>query len=77
MKNFIFTYNQALEDNKEKKYTKEDIVLAFTHCAKYAAKCISTNEEADFYIECEKYLSSIQHPTEWDVEIIDGKLKLK
>lgn len=62
-KGFIFGYNQCLEDNKEKKYTEAQVKEAcrLFVCGKTLDSCIK----------------SIQPNTEWEVEIVDGKLKLK
>jgi len=60
-------YNKALEDNKNKKYTEEDIRLAFTNgFAEYTARSF----------DCEDYIRYIQPKTEWEVEFVDEKLKL-
>ena len=70
---FIRGYNQALEDNKEKKYTEEDIeLLAAELIGKYRLGQIK--EAEDVY----KIINSYRVPkTEWEVEFVDGKLKLK
>jgi len=70
---FTLGYNQALEDNKEKKYTEEDINKALVygyHTAKDEEKGIRSSGYAT------RFFQSIQPKTEWEVEIIDGKLKL-
>ena len=60
---FIDGYNQALEDNKEKKYTEGDLRKMW--------KFGYNGKNLDDSIE------SLQPKTEWEVEMIDGKLKLK
>lgn len=64
-------YNQALEDNKEKKYTEGDMkeVYEFGLMNKY--KSLEVNND-NF-----RYYLSLQPKTEWEVELVDGKLKLK
>ena len=66
-------YNQALEDNKERKYTEEDMLNA------YYIGWIDRGESSN--VEYPKarnlFKQSIQHKTEWEVEFVDGKLKLK
>ena len=62
-------YNQAIEDNKEKKYTEEDLKYMFECGRNY-----QNNAEITFRVSME-YLQ--QSKTEWEVEFIDGKLKLK
>ena len=57
-------YYQALEDNKEKKYTEEDVI-------KMIEKSRTTGLTAEYLILAH------QPQTEWEVEFIDGKLKLK
>lgn len=56
-------YNQAIEDNKEKKYTEEDI--------KRATKM--SFDGSTF----KEIIQSLQPKTEWEVEFVDNKLKLK
>ena len=57
-------YYQALEDNKEKKYTEEDVIAI-------VEKSRATGLTAEYIIQ------SLQPKTEWEVEFLDGKLKLK
>jgi hypothetical protein len=59
-------YNQSLEDNKEKKYTEEDLRKAF-----FGGGDFKDIEQFDFFIK------SLQPKTEWEVKVVDGKLKLK
>lgn len=65
---YVIGYNQALEDNKNKKYTEEDLKCMFECGRNY-----QNNAEITFKVSME-YLQS---KTEWEVEIVDGKLKLK
>jgi len=68
---FIRGYNQALEDNKERKYTEEDLRKMFE--MGIGLSSFSDTDENKF-----KYaLNHIQPKTEWEVEFVDGKLKLK
>lgn len=87
---FIRGYKQALEDNKEKKYTEEDIRKAIEMARDikddsahdiFTAEDISGCAEVCTYgwrnrYKDEEIIQSIQPKTEWEVEIIDGKLKL-
>lgn len=61
---WIDGYTQALEDNKEKKYTEEDVI-------KMIEKSRTTGLTAEYLILAH------QPQTEWEVEMVDGKLKLK
>ena len=61
-------YTQALEDNKEKKYTEEDIRKAWEAGMKFIV------EDKGRY---SNFIQSIQPKTEWEVEFIDDELKLK
>lgn len=61
-------YNQAIEDNKEKKYTEEDIRKAYM-VGKHGGV-------TQTYYEFEDYIQSIQPKTEWEVCFVDDKLKL-
>ncbi len=65
-------YKQCLIDNKEKKYTEEDIV-EWTMCM--IAQYVQGN--TNVWDRDMLHKSLPQPKTEWDVEIIDGKLKLK
>jgi hypothetical protein len=73
---FIGGYNQCLEDNKEKKYTDEQLKQAldkafmngFSH-----AKNFNKQINASTY----EIMQSLQPKTEWEVEIDDnGDLKI-
>ena len=83
-KGFLFGYNQALEDNKEKKYTEEDLRKVFDA----ARRCITMpiggakHQYYDEYSvsdfdEYKREILSAHTPTEWEIQIVDGKLKLK
>ena len=69
---FIDGYNQAIEDKKEKKYTEEQM-----------RECWRASERFDrpynegYAPNLEEFIQSLQPKTEWEVEIVDGKLKLK
>ena len=66
---FITGYNQALEDNKEKKYTEEDIekAIEFGHT--------SYTPFADVHYS--NFIQSLQPKTEWEVTFDEqGKLRL-
>lgn len=70
-------YNQALEDNKEKKYTEEDMVKAI----RMARKGYDEFGESGFIRHGFDYsekdvIQSLQPKTEWEVEFVDGKLQL-
>lgn len=73
---FPLGYNQALEDNKEKKYTEEDMKTAFSRYAFVSTNNQPYNED-ELLTEFYEFIQSLQPKTEWEVEIIDGKLKLK
>ena len=60
-------YNQALEDNKDKKYTEEDIYKAYRAGMQFVGEDKGSLGE---------FIQSLQPKTEWEVEIVDGKLKL-
>ena len=59
---YVEAYNECLEDNKEKKYTEEDLMKFY--------KYVKTHTVTEA-------LRHIQPKTEWEVEFVDGKLKLK
>ena len=56
-------YTQALEDNKDKKYTEEDVI-----------SIVEKSRETG--LTAEYLMLTLQPKTEWEVEIVDGKLKL-
>ncbi len=56
-------YNQCLEDNKEKKYTEEDLRKMWK---------LGYNER-----NLDDSIESFKPKTEWEVEFVNGKLKLK
>ena len=70
--NWISGYNQAIEDNKEKKYTEEDMRIAITQ-----AFLSGVERLEDFERVQEMILDNIQPKTEWEVDFFDGKLGFK
>ena len=64
---YMTGYNQALEDNKEKKYTEEDIRKTWEAGMRFIG------EDKGSYGE---FIQSLQPKTEWEAEFVDGKLKL-
>ena len=67
---YIDGYREALEDNKEKKYTEEDMRKAY-----YQGHKSGLGSENGLTFE--HTIQSLQPKTEWEVEFVDGKLKLK
>ena len=65
-------YNQALEDNKERKYTEEDMRKAMRFGSMRNKLTISELESS-----FQQLIQSLQPKTEWNVEIVEDKLKLK
>ena len=57
-------YTQALEDNKDRKWTDADVI-----------RVVEKSRETG--LTAEYILLTLQPKTEWEVEIVDGKLKLK
>lgn len=75
---YICGYNEALEDNKKKVYTEEDMVKAI----RMARKGDDEFGESGFIRHGFDYsekdvIQSLQPQTEWEVEMVDSKLKLK
>ena len=62
-------YNQALEDNKDRKYTEQDIRFAYMQGYNRGKDSNPNHMEA--------YIKHLQPKTSWEVEFIDDKLKLK
>lgn len=81
----VFFYNQALEDNKAKKYTEEDMRRAYMKGISitgegFNAEYSDGNDpdiEDQFGKHADNFIQSLQPKTEWEVEIVDGKFKLK
>ena len=63
VRGYLEGYNQALEDNKDRKYTDEDVI-------RIVEKSRETGLTAEYLI------MTFQPKTEWEVEMVDGKLKL-
>lgn len=62
-------YKQALEDNKERKYTETDIKNAIIR----AYSIMGDRIDVGYFNEV---IQTLQPITEWEVEFVDGKLKL-
>lgn len=67
---WISGYNQALEDNKERKYTEEDMRKSY-----YQGHKSGLGSENGLTFE--HTIQSLLPKTEWEVEFVEGKLKLK
>lgn len=65
----ISSYNQAIEDNKDKKYTEEDLRKAMQMYKGEFTKGIVYSQE--------KIIQYFQPKTEWEVDFFDGKLGFK
>jgi hypothetical protein len=67
-------YNQALEDNKEKRFTEDDIRKAF----KAGREHVWDDYDKPKFESYENYVNSLQKEvTSWDVYWDNGQLKLK
>jgi hypothetical protein len=75
---FVGGYNKSREKYK---FTEEDLKASFAHCARYAANCMMTDKEVDFYGEWENYLKNIQSiqqikfPIAFECEFYDIQVK--
>ena len=67
MEGFTDGYTQALEDNKNKQYTEEDMKYMFECGRNY-----QNNAEVTFKVS----MDFIKDRVKWEVEFVDGKLKL-
>lgn len=82
---YIDGYNQSLEDNKDKKYTEEDMRVLFASTLQNApsteshTRMISDREYRNFVMDTlyDRLILLFQPKTEWEVELVDNKLKLK
>lgn len=74
-------YNQCLEDNKDKKYTEEDLRKAFVEGvdSQFVTVNMDSLGKRDAYRTdvLNDFIESLQPKTEWEVEFVDGKLKMK
>jgi hypothetical protein len=70
---FLYGYNQALEDNKEKKYTIEDVINIVDNVSQNWFRCYSHNDKKEHLSKITKEVQK----TEWEVKFINGKLTLK
>ena len=67
-------YNQCLEDNKDRKYTEEDLKVAWELGNDWGSAYSKVLPEA---LDVQnKFIQSLQPKSEWDVEVINGKLKM-
>lgn len=83
-KGYMKGYKESLEDNKERKYTEEDVIsYLMQSMIQYGiwlenedditpGKIVNKMEEIR-----NKARASLQSKTEWEVEMVEGKLKLK
>lgn len=76
MPSYVSGYNQALEDNKDKKYTEEDIREVVRLSLEDAETSVIWSGEWYSQILADRILQSLHPKTEWEVAFIDGKLKL-
>lgn len=73
----ILQLNQAIEDNKDKKYTEEDMMEAMLKICEYYADSVDSGGVLDGYKTANQIIQSLQPKTEWEVEFdSNGKLKL-
>ena len=68
-------YIAALEDNKGKIYTEEDIIKVVRLSLEDAEKSVLWSKEYPQKL-ADKILQSLQSPTSWDIQFVNGKLKL-
>ena len=69
-------YNQSLEDNKEKKYTEEDLREVVRLALEDAEASVIWSKEWYPKKLADRIIQSLQPKTEWEVEFVDDKLKL-
>ena len=74
---YIKGYNQALEDNKERKYTEEDIIEVVRLSLEDAETSVLWSKEWYPRKLADKILQSLQPKTQWEVTFDEqGKLRL-
>jgi hypothetical protein len=71
---FVSGYTKAIEDNKEKKYTEEDLRKAIEFG--YQLRCNNRPINSGHNWVKDFIAQSLQPKTEWEVDIINGKLTL-
>lgn len=78
-KGFILGWGLCEGENEDKKYTQEDIEEAIRYGINLCFEnkdLISNNEEAATKQLIEKYIQKLQPQDVWDVDFVDGKLRL-
>lgn len=81
-KGYEVGYREALEDNKDRKYTEEDMIRAYRQGGNNGAafEAIVQHDYKDAVrfekANDKKFMSSLQPPTSWEVEFVNGKLKI-
>lgn len=70
-------YNQCIEDNKDKRFSEEDLRKVFNMARKHIELGINKVSRAYSYTEDEAISSLTQPKDTWEVEFINGQLKLK
>ena len=76
---FVSGYDAALEDNKDRKYTEAELRGAYQYAKLGAWNEALLGQEASDFLNIDEYVdfvNSTRTKTEWNVEIVDGKLKL-
>ena len=78
---FVSGYTQALEDNNEKKYTNEDMLTIRNQLVTMlpvgdVAAWDMIQAVSKYTKWLDEYIQSLQPKTEWEVEIINGKLTI-
>lgn len=69
-------YNEAIEDNKEKVFNKNDMIRLAIHCWNIASRPV---HGATYNVNeiVEDFMKPLLPKTEWEVEFVNGELKLK
>lgn len=78
---YIKGYTQAIEDNKERKYTNEDMLTIRNQLVTMlpvgdVAAWDMIQAVSKYTKWFDEYIQSLQPKTEWEVDIINGKLTL-
>lgn len=76
---FVEGYNQAIEDNKDRKYTEAELRGAYQYAKLGAWNEALLGKDASDFLNIDAYVdfvNSTKTKTEWNVEMVDGKLKL-
>lgn len=73
---YIKGYNQALQDNTDKKYTEEDLKKAIEMARSIAYDILHRSNEWEFTNSEEEIIQLLQPKTQWNIDILDNGINI-